>query len=411
MSTDLAILRDLARQYATIAADPVQQERRELWADHMSLRPTRPLLAMVGGSWDAWVGEWLRHELRIQDPDLRAVEADLRWKILFHSFGSDDIAEPWISVGAVQALGWNNSWGVITGGHSTGHGGAAKFSEPIVTREDFAKLVPPRHQIDEAASQRRWTKIEDAVGDIITVDRHRGPFCIDFMGDISTLLGNLHGIERCMIDMGEDPELLQDLAAILRDGTLANQQQAEATGDHCLTGGQNQAQPYSRELPWPKANTPATPKQLWYHCAAQEFTGVSPKQHERFLLEYQLPIMARWGLVSYGCCEDLTRKITMLRRIPNLRMIGVAPLANLAKCCEQIGTEYVVSWRPNPTDTVCGTSFDERQVRDLVRGGLATARGTRHHILMKDIHTVHGEVSRLRRFFAIAREEAEASAV
>ncbi len=267
--------------------------------------------------------------------------------------------------------------------------------------------MPPQHRIDEAASLARWDKIEEALGGILTLDRHRGPFCTSFLGDISTALGMLRGIERSMLDMAEDPEGLQRMTAILRDGILLNQRQAEAAGDCRLSGSGNQAMPYCRELPWPKANTAATPKQLWYHCAAQEFTGVSPRQHERFLLEYQLPILARWGLVSYGCCEDLTRKITMLRRIPNLRMIGVAPLANLAKCCEQIGTDYAVSWRPNPTDTVCGSTWDAERVRKLLREGLAAARGTRCHVMLKDIHTVQGDPDRLRRFYALAREEIE----
>ena len=71
---------------------------------------------------------------------------------------------------------------------------------------------------------------------------------------------------------------------------------------------------------------------------------------EEFLLRYQLPILEKFGLVSYGCCEDLTRKIDMLRRIPNLRRIGIAPAADVAKCAEQIGRDYVLSYRPSPTD-------------------------------------------------------------
>ena len=46
--------------------------------------------------------------------------------------------------------------------------------------------------------------------------------------------------------------------------------------------------------------------------------------HEEFLFRYQLPIMEQAGLVAYGCCEDLTCKIDMLRQIPNLRRIAVS---------------------------------------------------------------------------------------
>ena len=74
---------------------------------------------------------------------------------------------------------------------------------------------------------------------------------------------------------------------------------------------------------------------------------------DEFMLQYQLPIMAEYGLVAYGCCEDLTRKIDVLRQIRNLRRIAVTPVADVRRCAEQIGTDYVISWRPNPTDMVC----------------------------------------------------------
>ena len=100
--------------------------------------------------------------------------------------------------------------------------------------------------------------------------------------------------------------------------------------------------------------------------------------HDEFLLQYQLPIMSRFGLVAYGCCEDLTRKIDMLRQIPNLRIIAVTPRADVGRCAEQIGTDYVISWRPNPADMVC-CGFDEARIRRILREGLAAARGAPVH--------------------------------
>ena len=90
------------------------------------------------------------------------------------------------------------------------------------------------------------------------------------------------------------------------------------------------------------------------------------------MLQYQLPILRNFGLVSYGCCEDLTRKIDMLRQIPNLRIIAVPPRADLRRNVEQIGTDYVISWRPNPTDVIC-YGFDEARIRGIIRPGLEAA--------------------------------------
>ena len=76
----------------------------------------------------------------------------------------------------------------------------------------------------------------------------------------------------------------------------------------------------------PAANSePVKRDQLWLFMAAQEFALISPDMHDEFLLEYQLPILKKFALTAYGCCEDLTQKIDILRRIPNLRRIAVTP--------------------------------------------------------------------------------------
>jgi hypothetical protein len=144
-------------------------------------------------------------------------------------------------------------------------------------------------------------------------------------------------------------------------------------------------------------------KHLWLACAAQEYTLVSPAFHEEFLLEYQKPILEPYGLIHYGCCEDLTEKIAMLRQIRNLRSIAVTPSADVRKCAERIGTDYAISWRPSPADTVC-TSWDVARIRKLMRHGLDVCRDGHLHIILKDIETVQDEPDRLARWVGIVRE-------
>lgn len=52
---DIQIIRDLAKQYAEIAAKPIQDERRNLWRDHNSLIRTRPLIYV------RWLAAWSEH--------------------------------------------------------------------------------------------------------------------------------------------------------------------------------------------------------------------------------------------------------------------------------------------------------------------------------------------------------------
>ena len=76
--------------------------------------------------------------------------------------------------------------------------------------------------------------------------------------------------------------------------------------------------------------------------AAQEFTTFGPDMFEEFMFNYQKPILERYGLTAYGCCEDLTRKIGVIKKLRNLRRIAVSPFADPVKCAEQIGGDYVL---------------------------------------------------------------------
>ncbi len=403
---DVAVVRALAQQYAEVAADPVQEARRQLWSDHNSLERTRVPILVNFGMWNVWCREVFGDAaLTCRDPFYREHERALRMKLLQASIGDDTILEPWITQQATQqgTLGW--MWGVPETNHASDMpGGAWRFDPPLKTWDDVAKLRPVPHGIDEETTARNTARLHDAVGDILPIDVHRGCAYSAFGADISTNLAKLRGLEQVMEDMYDAPAELHRLLAFMRDHILTAQAAAEAAGDYSLTSGVNQAMTYCHELEAPRANSGARPRSaLWAFCAAQEFTLISPAMHDEFLLQYQLPLMTPWGLVAYGCCEDLTRKIDMLRQIPNLRQVAVTPVADVQACAEGLGDAYVMSWRPNPTNMVC-CGFDEAFIRATLRAGLDVSRDCRVHLHLKDIETVEGDLSRLSRWTQIARE-------
>jgi hypothetical protein len=119
-----------------------------------------------------------------------------------------------------------------------------------------------------------------------------------------------------------------------------------------------------------------------------------------------MPIYRHFGLVHYGCCEDLGHKIGMLRQLGNLRSIAVTPVADVKVCAGQIGADYVISWRPNPTDMVC-CGYNESLIRRIVGEGLAACRGGYPHIHLKDVETVEGDMTRMGRWVKLVREVSE----
>lgn len=399
---DVAILRDLARQYMELCHKPIYDERRELWRRHNSLERTRPLL------YCRWLAAW--HEadesrLSCEDPFFRNHEAFFRQMIFQDTIGDDYILEPWITQPAARYSPPEGVWGVRYGSvPTTEKGGAWKNDPPLKSLDDIDRLVTPRHEVDEEATERAVSRLHEAIGDLIPIEVDRSPLYRVWHADLSTDLGYLRGIDRFMWDMSDNPQWLHRLLAFMRDGVLATHEQAETNGDWRLSNHENQAMPYSRDLADPAAREPAVRrKDLWCFCAAQEFTLVSPAMHDEFMLQYQLPIIEKFGLCAYGCCEDLTRKIDILRKIPNLRRFSVVPRADVRKSAEAIGTDYVLSWRPNPAEMVC-CGFDEGHIRKVIRDAMEAARGCHIDITLKDVQTVQGDTSRLSRWVRIVRE-------
>ena len=405
---DVSIIRDLAHQYAEVAAQPIQQERRDLWRAHNSLKSERPLVLATYGYHNVWCREVFGEAtLQCEDPFFRSHERNLRMALFHDQVGDDLIAEPWITQGASYRTGggWTGVWGVESEISQPGvEGGSFKVTGPPIREwSDRARMTAPPHDIDEEATRANVERLREAVDGLLEVDISRGPVLWGFLADISTSLAYLRGLQQIMVDMYESPAELRELLAFMRDGILANQQQAEEAGDTTLTCGHNGQEPYAEELEDPMPNSgPRTRGDIWGFFAAQEFTLISPAFHDEFLYQYQLPIMEHFGLTHYGCCEDLTRKIDMLKQAKNLRSIAVTPVANLAECVEQIGEDYVISWRPNPTDMVCA-GWDQERIRRIIGDGLRAARGTHLHLHLKDIETVQGDPTRLRRWVDIVR--------
>jgi hypothetical protein len=371
-----------------------------MWRQHNSLVHTPPLIYVRAFAWQ----EMPDAECHCEDPFLRHHEDFLRQSLFRATFEDDFVFEPWVTVNAACVTPPKGIWGPEIGRIPSPEArGSWMFDPPIVEPTDVDKLVEPHHVIDEQETAKRAEKLHDAIGDIIDVCIDRAPVYRMWNGDISTQLAYLRGLEQIMWDMYDRPAWLHKVCAFMRDGVLQTHLEAEQAGDWSLCAHQNQAMPYAEELQDPAANGGSvTRKELWYYCASQEFAQVGPKLFDEFMLQYQIPIMAEFGLAAYGCCEDLTHKIDVLRQIPNLRRIAVSPFADAARCAEQIGTDYVLSYRPSPADMV-SYGYDPDRIRRILRRDLQACKGCHTDITLKDVQTVQYDRERVRKWVAITR--------
>ena len=186
-STDRIQLRDLTRQYAAVAADPVMNLRRATWRRHNSLKSERPLIYLRAFAW----AEQPESQCQIADPFWRQQENTLRRLLYWSSLNDDSIFEPWLTVPAVHAC---EGWGVAMKRHTSDEpGGSFKIDYAIREPGDLAKLRMPRHAIDEQKTTERVTQVRDVLGDILTINLDRSPAYRMWTAEISSDLGNLRG--------------------------------------------------------------------------------------------------------------------------------------------------------------------------------------------------------------------------
>ena len=406
---ELHYVRSLAEKVYEIAVSGEMNRRRNLWSDHNSLVLTPPPIYIRAYA-AAEVPEL--SELECQNGEMRAMERHFKEVLYRYSLGDDSIFEPWYAVRAAFSypkggMRWGFPISVTYPEDAGGKRGAFIFNPPITKDEDIEKFVKPVHQIDEAKTQELFEKASEILKGAMPAVIDRSPVYTDWNADISTDLGYIRGVEGMMWDMADRPEWLHKIVSFMGSSIAEVQNAAESAGDFALYTQNNQAMPYARELPPPSADpAPVDRGRLWAFCASQETASVSPAMWEEFILAYQKPIYGRYGLLSYGCCEDMTHRFPILKReMKNLRRVAVTPWANLRSCSEQIGSGYVLSWRPSPTDMVA-VDFDEARTKKAAREAFRLAHENKNHIdvTLKDVETVSGKLDSVKNFVKAVRE-------
>jgi hypothetical protein len=397
------ILRRLASQVAELATRPIEQEKRVLWLRHNALEATRPLIFCDPEN--GWGEIFPADQLECENDQTRWWEFRLRQEIFWGTQMCDDrVIEPYFDIGHVYS---ETDWGMHETEIKSAEGGSYVWESPLKDYAGFAKLRFPQITIDNAATARLMEQAQDLLGDLLTVRLRNGWWWS--LGLTNTVI-KLRGLERMMLDMFDHPEELHHLMGFIRDGNLARLDWLEShallslntNGAYVGSGGFG----WTRELPQPDFSGQVRTKDMWGFCESQETVGVSPNMFAEFVLPYQLPILERFGLNCYGCCEPLDKRWPFIKQIPRLRRVSISPWSNREKMAEVLGANYIFSMKPTPTDIAMET-FDEDRIRTGLQKDLRITRGCRVEVIMKDNHTIRHDPSRVIRWVQIARQEAE----
>jgi hypothetical protein len=399
------VLRDLAARVARLAAQPRQEEMRRLWLQHNRLEPTRPLIICdPENGWNEIIrGEDLACTCRLA----RHWEMVLRKELFWGQRMRDD--RP---IEAVFHLGYtatDTGYGVKERYLPNSPGGSYSWLPALERRADLDRLRVPRLQVDQDATQAAAELAREVLADLLSV-RITGVWWWSLGLTYDLVL--LWGMQQVMLDMVDNPPFVHELMAFLTEAARSKLDFLETSGLLSLNaacylppGGFG----HTTELPAAGFTGKVRTVDMWGFAESQETVGISPEMFAAFIFPYQLRLLERFGLASYGCCEPLERRWDTIRNIPRLRKVSVSAFADVERMAGQLEDRYCFCWKPHPADLAV-PSLDQEAVRRTLRRTFQVTRGCRMEVLMQDNHTIGGNPQNVIDWVRIAREEAERAA-
>lgn len=412
MNGDISTLRELASQYAQISNSIEQKEIWKLHAAVNDLCPERPIVLINELPWHELNAEGFL-TLQCQDPEFRVVEDFLRRTIFqYKYFPGDMIVKPYYPVPKIiHSTGIGVEVKEETRAMDSGNDVVShKYVNQFQTMDDLEKIHNPVISYDEEGSLRQFYKVCEAIGDILPV-KLVGEATGYMLGHKAwDIIATLMSIDNLLYALVDEPEMMHGLVNKLTDVFLDTLRQyeelnlldADSTYCHCSSA-------VSRDLlKNPVDYQHVKAKNVWGRGLAQILATVSPDMHDEFEIQYAMRALKPFGLVYYGCCEPLDRKIDIVKKIPNLRKISITPWADINRAAETVGSEYVISAKPNPANLPYAAENPElirKEIKNLVKA--CRDNGTPCEILLKDISTSAYNLENLIVWNRIAMEEVQ----
>ena len=279
---------------------------------------------------------------------------------------------------------------------------------PLKDYSELESLHFQKIDVDDGRTDQLYNLAREIFANILKVELE-GYWWWSF--GLTWSLVNLRGIQQVMLDMYDHPQELHQLMAFLRDEALSlldflemnNLLSLNNQGTYVGSGGFG----YTHQLPQKDYDgTKVRTQDMWGFSESQETVLVSPNLFAEFIFPYQLPILERFGLNCYGCCEPIDKRWHIVSQAPRLRRVSVSAWANVRDLAEKLGKNYVFSRKPNPSD-LSYPKIDEEYIRKGLRETLEAAQGCHVELIMKDNHTIGRNPENVIQWCRIAREEAE----
>ncbi len=405
--SDIEVLRELAKHYAEIANDPINDQRKEMWRRLNDLETIRPLI---------WMNEVCWNEMNVEDElTLRTnnivcqrIETEMRrtiyqWK---HMQGDMIVEKEFFAPFILNNTGFGISVEAEVQELEEDREIASRhFHNQIITEEDIEKIESPKISINQDRTNDFFTAYQTIFDGILPV-RQRG--CTGFWFAPWDDIVFWMNADNVLLNLATEPELMHKLIKKTMQVYIEGIKQFEELGllarndinVRIGSGGYG----YTKDLPGDDYDENyIKTKNLWGSATPQIFGSVSPHMHKEFGVDYEIEWLKKFGLAYYGCCEPLHNKIGIISEIPNLRKISISPWADEKVAAELMQDKYVVSLKPSPS-VFASPYFNADEVKKELKTKLNNTKRCNVEIILKDISTVRFEPKRLWQWADIASE-------
>ncbi len=400
--SDAEILRPLAEKVAQIASSERMKEIRRAWEAINDLQPVRPVFFCdPENGWNEIITD---AQMQCSSLLARRWEMVLRKKIFCNDEMQDDT--PIDGFFDVPYTVKPDDWGLSVKFEKTRADGAARWDSPLKDyKRDLEKIDLRTPQIDWETTNACLSETDRLFSDILSV-RLKGTWWWSL--GVTMPFVFLRGLEKLMYDFYDYPDEAKELLSRISSGFLRKLDWLEQEGILSLnndttyvgSGGYG----LTDNLPAEDYSGKVRCKDMWGFTESQETVGVSPELYETFVFPYEEPIMKRFGLTCYGCCEPVDSRWNIIERHHNLRRVSCSPWADYEKMAEYLKEDYIFSMKVDPSDVaIAEPNF--QHIREKLRRDLEITKDCVVEIIMKDNHTIANRPENLIQWCRIVREE------
>ena len=400
--SDREILRKLAGRVADLAVKEKQQEKIKLWKDHNTLKTKRPVVFCDPEN--GWNDIIMDDILQCHGNLARRWELILRKELFWGEELKDDKpVGTFFNVGYTYTESdWAGEKDLVRGG--TG-GGSYIWEAPIKDIGDIDKIRVPEIEVDYKVTNDTLELAQEVFEGLLEV-RLKGIWwwSLGFTFDLVKLIG----LEKMLMLFYDDPELVHSVNKKISEGYEAKLKFLEDNsllylnndGTYVGSGGLG----YSDEMPAHDFDeSKVRPVDMWVHSESQETSSVSPEMFDEFIFRYQLPIIEKFAMACYGCCEPLDKRWKIIKKIPNLRRVSISHWADNRKMAEYLQDKYIYSMKPTPADLAV-PEIDADHIREKMTREMEITNGCIVEVIMKDNHTLGKNPQNLVNWVRIMRQ-------